>query len=789
MNALTLASLAIALPLGAGAARPARVRVHIGRPAGAASALVHGLALPAPCAPAGPSLLADLLRNGSFEKADLGPPIPMPEDWEKSPGWALHGGGRRQVIRRTAPGYDGPLILVGNRDWPDYRLTLVARKIDGPGGLCVLFEAQDKQNHVRWTLGAMGNRRHVLESVGNGRPRSLAQPVIGRIEAGRCYRIDITLFEGVLRCSLDGRLIHRVGEANFPHAGIGLGAADATAEYFDLTAYDSEDTPLFLLDTPGHSRRRPLAEHWARLAHPRNEVSYGWQPLYPAHSHFSQAIEVARYADGDAGIRQGGVPITAGTTYRGRVHLRAVDQPPVSVSLRSRAGRVYARAELGKPLNSWGAVDFVLTPDGSDPTAEFCITAAAQGRLWVDGVSLRPDGSDALRDDVVRALRTLRPAVLCWPSGSGAHHYDWRNGVGPRHERPIRAVADDTQTGFEPAPNDFGTDEFVALCRSMGAEPVLVINPRLGPGPALDWLAYCNAPPTEPLGKLRAANGHAEPYGVRTWAIGGAPGREEATEADAGQVAALASALEHQDKAVRVAAFGGDPVVGSKWDSKLIARAGTRLSHIGKRLTWHKNPSADLQAVTDAARSFRAHSLSLALLDWQPSEAQGAAATARLLNVLAREGGPSAMAACRCARVPARIVVPDPPGLDLLHGRTGTSPAQAVLALFGSQPLGPLVQAVAEAEGGALDVVAGRLGNEVAVRIVDLGISAPSLRLSLEGSGRITPRGARHVCIGSGSDRLARVHTAQLGVRGSEVVVPLHRERPVHLVTFQLEGE
>jgi alpha-L-arabinofuranosidase len=32
---------------------------------------------------------------------------------------------------------------------------------------------------------------------------------------------------------------------------------------------------------------------------------------------------------------------------------------------------------------------------------------------------------------------------------------------------------------------------------------------------AMDWVHYLNDPPATDLGRLRAANGHAEPYGVR----------------------------------------------------------------------------------------------------------------------------------------------------------------------------------------------------------------------------------------------------------------------------------
>ena len=45
-------------------------------------------------------------------------------------------------------------------------------------------------------------------------------------------------------------------------------------------------------------------------------------------------------------------------------------------------------------------------------------------------------------------------------------------------------------------PNPFGTDEFIALCRTMGWTPMLTVNLGTGtPEEARDWVEYCNCPP------------------------------------------------------------------------------------------------------------------------------------------------------------------------------------------------------------------------------------------------------------------------------------------------------
>lgn len=126
-------------------------------------------------------------------------------------------------------------------------------------------------------------------------------------------------------------------------------------------------------------------------------------------------------------------------------------------------------------------------------------------------------GSDGLRTDVLEAARRLRYANVRYPGGNFVSAYRWRDGVGPIEERPAR---------YEPAwdavePNTFGTNEFIAFCRRLGAEPYLVVNAGDGDmREARDWVEYCNGTkPTAPV-RLRQSHGFAEPHRVRYWGIG-----------------------------------------------------------------------------------------------------------------------------------------------------------------------------------------------------------------------------------------------------------------------------
>ena len=149
--------------------------------------------------------------------------------------------------------------------------------------------------------------------------------------------------------------------------------------------------------------------------------------------------------------------------------------------------------------------------------------------IWV-GEDSRIPNVGGIRRDLVEALRRVKPSVVRWPGGCFADSYDWRDGVGPRNQRPRRTSlwADDPRLrdlGDIPQhyePNAFGTDEFVRFCRLVGAQPYLAANVRTLPAQAfMQWLDYCNAPAgTTTLADLRAAGGDKDPFGVRYWGIG-----------------------------------------------------------------------------------------------------------------------------------------------------------------------------------------------------------------------------------------------------------------------------
>ena len=150
--------------------------------------------------------------------------------------------------------------------------------------------------------------------------------------------------------------------------------------------------------------------------------------------------------------------------------------------------------------------------------------------IWVGEQSKVPNVG-GIRKALVEAFRAINPPIVRWPGGCFADSYNWRDGIGPREQRPTRTNfwADDSawpascpDGPWKYEPNQFGTNEFIRFCRLAGAQPYIAANVRsLSPRDFDEWIDYCNAPAgTTTLAKAREAAGDREPFGVRYWGVG-----------------------------------------------------------------------------------------------------------------------------------------------------------------------------------------------------------------------------------------------------------------------------
>jgi len=124
-----------------------------------------------------------------------------------------------------------------------------------------------------------------------------------------------------------------------------------------------------------------------------------------------------------------------------------------------------------------------------------------------------------VRNDIVEALKALKIPNLRWPGGCFADTYHWKDGIGPKEERPSIL---NVWWGNVKEDNSFGTHEFLNMCELLNTEPYLSANVGSGtPQELTDWIKYTNHPAgTSPMPDLRKKNGREEPWSVKYWGIG-----------------------------------------------------------------------------------------------------------------------------------------------------------------------------------------------------------------------------------------------------------------------------
>lgn len=139
------------------------------------------------------------------------------------------------------------------------------------------------------------------------------------------------------------------------------------------------------------------------------------------------------------------------------------------------------------------------------------------GGIWVGEDSDIPN-TEGYRTDVLTALQELEIPNIRWPGGCFADEYDWRDGIGPRSERPKRV---NTHWGMVIEDNSFGTHEFLRLTELLGAEPYISANVGSGtPAEMQDWIEYMTFGGDSELANLRRENGREDPWKIKFFGIG-----------------------------------------------------------------------------------------------------------------------------------------------------------------------------------------------------------------------------------------------------------------------------
>ncbi|MGS2761489.1 alpha-L-arabinofuranosidase C-terminal domain-containing protein [Sinomicrobium sp. M5D2P9] len=216
-------------------------------------------------------------------------------------------------------------------------------------------------------------------------------------------------------------------------------------------------------------------------------------------------------------LTQDSLALKAGKRYVGRVVLRpGSGMDKIGISLHSdESGEEQI---LTIPGDGFVKIPFELEVSSDSDNGKFTVTFYGRGKVTLAAVSLMPaDNVQGFRPDVLELMKQLDAPVYRWPGGNFVSGYEWKDGIGDPDTRPTKFER--AWNGLEY--NDVGIHEFMELCKLLDAEANVAVNTGLGTAEmAAREVAYFNGDASTAMGKLRAENGHPEPYNVKLWAVG-----------------------------------------------------------------------------------------------------------------------------------------------------------------------------------------------------------------------------------------------------------------------------
>jgi alpha-N-arabinofuranosidase len=176
---------------------------------------------------------------------------------------------------------------------------------------------------------------------------------------------------------------------------------------------------------------------------------------------------------------------------------------------------------LGEMTENWKKYSLKIPGYKNIHKYQLALYIQGEGHAELDEASLMPvNNVEGMRKEYYELFKLWSPSILRYPGGGFADNWGniWYGGIGDIDQRSSPIIAG---VGFNVQRLDWGTDEYIKICRILDIEPHIVVNlSRNEPEIAADWVEYCNGSIDTEYGKKRAENGHPEPYNVKMWEIG-----------------------------------------------------------------------------------------------------------------------------------------------------------------------------------------------------------------------------------------------------------------------------
>jgi alpha-L-arabinofuranosidase len=336
-------------------------------------------------------------------------------------------------------------------------------------------------------------------------------------------------------------------------------------------------------------------------------------------------------ANGTAAIKQGRLFVKKEVAYNGSLWIKTeTGKPQIELHITDAGNNEIAKIPITYSGTEWQEAKFSFTPSQTDTAAVLEIVASGTGSVLIDFVSIMTADSRAngkFRPDLLESLKGLKPSFIRWPGGSFASTYKWEDGIGPAVSRVYHP---NVMWGGYADYYGFGTDEFLELCRQLGSDPMIVLAaPSTKPEDveyAMNWVHYLIDPATTQWGKMRAANGHPQPYRIPYIQIDNEPMNNGFTPESYGEIVNVyGSQLRKIAPGSKIVACGQKRSNDLNWSQKVIDIAGNNFDILGCHNYEYEpeNFASGVQRISDYLtkldhfiRNSSHPSIKIAVLEW-----------------------------------------------------------------------------------------------------------------------------------------------------------------------------
>ena len=279
------------------------------------------------------------------------------------------------------------------------------------------------------------------------------------------------------------------------------------------------------------------------------KIDFNISSKNPIHNNNRNYAVLRSHSDNSMIVNNGwsGIKIEKNATYNFSIFVKKLDKfnSLLTVRLADENGKIASEILIENLSNDWQKREYTLQSTLSCNNAQLQIIPQKDTQIAIDMVSLFPTATfknrkNGLRKDLAEAVANLKPKFVRFPGGCLVHGrslndaYNWKNSIGKLEERKHQP----NLWGYHQT-KGLGYLEYFQMCEDFGAEPIPVVPAGIScqyrgkmqvisledlPNyiqDIFDLIEFANGDAkTTKWGKIRAENGHPQPFNLKYLAVG-----------------------------------------------------------------------------------------------------------------------------------------------------------------------------------------------------------------------------------------------------------------------------